>query len=361
LAGYRFWNRPTYGAAALLGFVIALAALTRAEALLLLGFMVVPLAWGLRRRGVTLRRQVILVVVSGVVGLATISPWLVYNLARFEEPVFMTSGTGAVLLAGSCDPAFYGEFMGYYGANCYDEYIRSGAVLGDPRLPRCDQSAVDAAQTDPLDRSREQLDQVARCYPDPLTMDESQRDKISRDLAVKYIEGHRRQLPVVMAARVGRAWDAYVPLQNTRLDVDVEGRGRVASWAGLWFYYAELPFAIYGAVLLWRRRIPLSPLLSMAGVITVTAAITFGVTRYRVPVDVMIAVLAAVGIDALLRLIRPRSTEEDSDMTRREPKDGPGQTVAATGARTTTTTSTAEASSATAGAVMSGAGERGGE
>jgi hypothetical protein len=35
--------------------------------------------------------------------------------------------------------------------------------------------------------------------------------------------------------------------------------------------------------------------------ITVTAAWTFGTTRYRIPADVALVVAAGVGIDALLR------------------------------------------------------------
>ena len=54
-----------------------------------------------------------------------------------------------------------------------------------------------------------------------------------------------------------------------------------------------------GGVWLWRRRVPLSPLLSMGIVITVTSAFTFGITRYRVPVDIMVVVLAAAGAEWL--------------------------------------------------------------
>ncbi len=298
LAGYHFWQKPTFGSSVLMGVVISLAALTRAESLLLFGFMVIPLAWGLKR--LSLGRRAALAIVSGVVGLLVLAPWFLFNASRFEQPVFMTSGTGAVLLAGSCETAFRGEFIGYYGANCYDEYIRYGFVSGDPRFPDCNDDSVAVAFADPTTRTDEATALLARCYPDPLTLDESERDKISRDFATRYLADNKRQLPVVMAARVGRMWDLYAPGQNTQLNWQVEGRGELASIVGLWVYYAQLPLAVVGLVVLIRRRIPVSPLLAMAGVITVTAAITFGVTRYRVPADVMIAILAAVGIDRML-------------------------------------------------------------
>jgi 4-amino-4-deoxy-L-arabinose transferase-like glycosyltransferase len=300
LAGYHFWQKPTLATSVLMGAVIAIAALTRAESILLFGFMVLPLAWGLKE--LTLGRRAVLAVVSGLVGLAVLAPWFVYNAARFEQPVFMTSGTGAVLLAGSCEPAFRGEFIGYYGANCYDEYIRYGFLTDNPDFPGCDTEARQIAFDFPDggQRTREQNLVLARCYPDPLTLDESQRDAVNRALAQRYLADNKRQLPIVMAARVGRMWDLYAPGQNTQLNWQVEGRGELASIAGLWTYYAQIPFAIGGLMLLVRRRIPVSPLLAMAGVITVTAAITFGATRYRVPADVMIVILAAVGIEALV-------------------------------------------------------------
>ena len=44
-------------------------------------------------------------------------------------------------------------------------------------------------------------------------------------------------------------------------------------------------------------------LYSWSPVIAATSAISFGITRYRVPVDVVAIVFAGVGIDALLRLV----------------------------------------------------------
>ena len=70
-----------------------------------------------------------------------------------------------------------------------------------------------------------------------------------------------------------------------------------------------LPFAIAGAIALRRRRMPLSPLLAVIGTVAITVAITFGSTRYRAPADVAIALLAAVGIDALVKAWSKRQLE----------------------------------------------------
>src|SRR5690606_20490776 len=116
--------------------------------------------------------------------------------------------------------------------------------------------------------------------------------------AIEYLREHADRLPVVMAFRVGRMWDLYKPAQNNRLNYQVEGRGRTASTWGLGAYYVLLVPAIAGAVVLWRRRLPVSPLLSVVAMVTITAALTFGVTRYRAPADAVLVVLAAVAVDA---------------------------------------------------------------
>lgn len=297
-AAYQFWERPTPVWAAAFGGAMALAALTRGEALILFGAMVLPLLWGLRALGG--KRLVGLTAVIGVTGALLTAPWFAYNLSRFANPVLMTSGTGAVLSSASCDTAYEGEYAGYY-ANCFDEYVQRGWLIGI--VPTCDEAAVAAAIADRTS------DEAGRCWPNDPSLDESQRDKISQDLAMRYIREHKRQLPAVMLKRVGRIWDLYVPQlgepqeplgQNVRLNWQVEGRGQLPSELGVLLYWALLPAAAIGGWRLWRRRVPISPLLSLAVVITVTGAFTFGVTRYRVPVDIMVVVFAACAAGALL-------------------------------------------------------------
>jgi hypothetical protein len=213
-----------------------------------------------------------------------------------------------VLSSANCDVTYYGDSLGYYG-NCFDEYVAQGKLIG--RFPGCTQAVVDAVNADPTDKAR-----AAPCWPptDDPSWDETDRDKFSSELGLAYMKSHAGRLPVVMAARVGRMWDLYVPElgrddeplgQNVRFNWQVEGRGRLSSRAAVLMYWALLPLAAGGAVVLWRRRIPLSPLLSMTVVITVTAAITMGITRYRVPVDVVVVVLAAAAIEALVARLVP--------------------------------------------------------
>jgi 4-amino-4-deoxy-L-arabinose transferase-like glycosyltransferase len=262
-AAYVFWQSPTMRNAVLLGLAFGAAGLSRSELIAMFPLVVIPLA--LLARDLDFRRRVRLAVVACVVGACTLAPWVIYNMARFEESTTMSSGTGAVLSAASCDEVWYGLHIGYY-ANCFQ----------GP-------------------------------WPDP-SLDESQRDVEPRKQAIQYTKDHIERLPLVAAARVGRLWGFFKPGQTTALDWWIEGRGRAASWVGLFAYYALLPFAFYGLVTMRRRRIPILPLLAVALTATVAAAATFGVTRYRAPAEVALVVAAAIGIAAAWQQWRGRVT-----------------------------------------------------
>ncbi len=247
LTAYRFWRNPCGRTAALLGLTLGLATLTRAEALFLFPLLLLPLTFTMWR--LAWRRRLQLVLTAVAVGAAALAPWVGYNLTRFDKPTTISNGLGAAMNAGSCEAAWYGPNVGYY-SEC-------------PRKtwPKGDESEVEA---------------------------------YFRKLSIDYMGDHLRRLPLVVAARVGRVWDVFKPFQNTRLNIAPENRGRLASWGGLWMYYALLPLAGIGLVLLRRQRIPISPMVSLAVIVTIAAAMTFGVTRYRVPAEVALVILAGV-------------------------------------------------------------------
>ena len=267
IAAYRFIDEPTYGRVALLGLSISIAALTRAEAAFLFGFMVLPLIFWVIKVG--WGRRFALLAVCWAVGIATLAPWLGYNLARFEEPVLMTSATGAVLMAGSCDTAWEGDSLGYW-ALCFDQ-----RELWDDL-----EAAYPGSTLDP---------------PDQVVYDESVIDAWNREQAVEYITDNTDRLPVVVAARIGRALEVYRVSHTLNLNWRIEGRGKLPSTVGLWLYYLLVPLTLLGFVDLRRRRISLTPLLSFWGAVLLAVATTFGVTRYRLPIDLAMIIAGAIG------------------------------------------------------------------
>lgn len=213
---------------------------------------------------VATRQRVKLFGVVAAVALVIVGPWAVRNLTTFEKPSLLGNGFGWVLLYGSCDAAFSGPHLGYWDDSC-------------------------ALKNYPPDTEESVLDQMARTK------------------ALNYLGDHKSRLPVVVAARIGRIWDVYRPFQNVDLNDVSERRGHVASWAVLIGYWMVMPFAIFGLVVLRRRRIPIFPYLAIAASVTITVALSFGITRYRAPVDTVLPVLAAVALDAIWRHFRPRA------------------------------------------------------
>lgn len=260
LAALRLADRPRWRAAAVLGGVIGLAALTRSEGVTLLALLVVPL---LLVRPIAWHRRAGLLAVTVVATMLVIAPWFVRNLSRFEEPVPLAYGAGYVLKIGNCDPTYSGTMFGYWDISC--------------------------------------------AYAGSLLPDKSVAEQKARAQAIDYISANRGRLPAVMAARVGRIWHLYRVEQGISFDVFFERRGRLPSELAVRAFYGAAVLAAAGAWALRRQRAALVVLGSLFVSATVSAALAFGITRYRIPADVGLAILAGVGLDALLRRARRRA------------------------------------------------------
>ncbi len=200
--------------AAGLGIVCGLAALTRAELVLLVPLLAIPAVLGADRSAWRARVTTLAVVV--VAAVLTMAPWVVRNLVTFDEPTLLSTGDGAVLLGANCDRTYSGRLLGVWSLEC------STTV--------------------------------------PETRDLSVSAKRQRDEGLDYIGDHLGRYPVVVAARIGRAFDVFRPFQTVDFG-EREGRPREAAIAGLILYWLMVPFAIAGAVLLRRRRTLLWPFL----------------------------------------------------------------------------------------------------
>jgi len=290
LAVERFRDQPTTARAAELGVALALAVLGRAELLILVPAFALPLALGASSLSMRARWERLGVV--AVAALVLIGPWVGYNMTRFEKPVYISNGLGATLLGGSCDAAFHGPLIGYW------TYCPGATQVA--RLPPPPAATLARWAADPNSlRTRAEKKAYFRRYFEGAP-DESANDVSARHEAVDYIRAHKGQFAIVVAARVGRMWNVFRPWQNATLDGTIEGRGVAQARVALFFFYAYTAAAIVGLVALRRRRHPIWPYLVLAGVVTFTAAISFGVQRYRIPVDAVLPALAAVGIEWLL-------------------------------------------------------------
>ena len=262
---YRAWRAPSLGRAALAGAGLAVATLSRSEVALLIPALAIWFVVSTREeRGVRWKLGAVALTSSVLV----LAPWTIYNLARFAEPVPLTTGTGSVLSAASCDSTYEGSFRGWY-TSCYQ------AVKKPPG-------------------------------------DESQQDAALRARALRYTRSHLDELPAVVWARVGRLWGWYRPAQTTRLNgaAQVEGRTIGASWLGLVQSYVLMALTPVGLLVLRRLRIPVLPLVLTIVVVTLAAATSFGVIRYRITAEPTLCLAAAIAVDAGIRRVRVRPAPE---------------------------------------------------
>jgi 4-amino-4-deoxy-L-arabinose transferase-like glycosyltransferase len=280
LVAYRFARRPTIGLAIGLGVSVGAAALTRAESILLVPLLVVPLAVWLRE--VDLRRRLQLFAVATGATLATIAPWVGYNLLRFEHPVFLSSNLELTLLSANCDDTYYGPFLGFWALRCGTEFVP----------PKGDASVQ------------------ARFY----------RGKVRG-----YVDDHKSRVPVVVLAREGRTWGFMNVNQQITID-QIEDKELNTSRVALGMYYALLALSVVGAVALRRRRVPLTPLLAVLAAVVLTVGFVYGTTRFRAPAEASLVLLGSVGVDATIRriggLVHDRRRAQPAD-------DAPSQAPAA--------------------------------
>ena len=229
-----------------LGVLLALAALTRGEALALLVLLVVPLFWR------EWRRMALTFAAFAVV----LAPWTIRNLTTFEEPVLISSNSNGIWIGANCPETYHGDLIGYWRFQCYT-----------PARPGEDESQFFVRQ---------------------------------RDEGLAYMRDHAGRLPAVVVARLARLIDVWDVGQAVFINTS-EGRGgRPTRW-GIRMGWVVMALAVAGAVLRRRRREPLLVLLAPVAMVVLVAAATYGTTRFRFAAEPSLCVLAAVALVAALR------------------------------------------------------------
>lgn len=277
LMAVAYADRPTGRLALAVGLAVGAAALVRGEAVLLVGLLLAPLM-GLAR-ALPGRDRARHFLIAGVAVAAVMAPWVIYNNLRFAQFVTLTSAPGSVLMAGSCDSVWNGPKLGWW-ADCFTER----GLWDDYEAAFPGISAAGAERA---------------------VYDESLVDAFNRRNAFEYIGDNLGRYPAVMLARIGRATDVFRVSDTLRSNWELEGRWRWPSTVGLGLYYALIIPAAAGAVILRKAGRRLTPLLAWWPMVMMTAAATFGLTRYRVPADIAMVVLTGIGLAAVSRRLRP--------------------------------------------------------
>jgi 4-amino-4-deoxy-L-arabinose transferase-like glycosyltransferase len=260
LIAYRVLDAPSGWWALALGLAIGLAALTRAEGLLLAPLLALPVVW---------RRDTTAGVVAARLGLVVlgvavaVGPWTIRNWARFDRVVLVSNNNGSVIAGANCPAVYYGRNVGLWDYGCV-------AVGG----------------------SGNEAEAAAR-----------QRRK-----GIDYARDHAGRVPVVMIVRILRAFDLYQPWRGAGYN---EGRAVTASRIGIVVYWLLLPLAVVGAVFLRRRDQALRVLLAPVLLVVLVSAFGWGITRFRHAAEIPIVILAAVALARLLPLDGARRLGRD--------------------------------------------------
>jgi 4-amino-4-deoxy-L-arabinose transferase-like glycosyltransferase len=117
LVALRLRDDPRPPLALALGGLIGLAALTRAEGLLFLPLLALPVCVAARR--VRTPRAAVVALVAACVGAAVvIAPWTIRNWSAFDQPVLISINDSTVIAGANCDQAYSGPDTGFWILGC---------------------------------------------------------------------------------------------------------------------------------------------------------------------------------------------------------------------------------------------------
>ena len=253
LVAWSALERPRLALFAALGALIAIAALVRSEALLLLPLLAWPVAL---RGGAGWPPRALLATLTCAAALA---PWTIRNAIEFGHLIPISINDSTVLRGANCDATYAGQDIGFWRADCI-----------------------------PPRRLDNEGDQAASWRADGL----------------RYAREHAGRLVVVVPVRVLRTFSLYQPRRQVLFAEGRWIRGEQAAIAG--FYLLAL-LSVAGAVALRRRGVPLLVLLAPGAVVLVSVVVGYGHPRLRHVFEPSLMLLGAAGALWLHERWRERS------------------------------------------------------
>ena len=270
LATYAHLERPRAPTAVALGLLTGFAGLVRAELLvagaaLAIGAALAEVRSARRGAGATgaaptaPARALGRLALAGACAVAVVAPWVGFNLARFESPTLISTQDGQTIAGANCDATYSGPGLGFWNLACADAVAM------------------------------------------PEGLDQSERSVLQRRAGLEHVRTHLGDVPRVVAARLGLGLSVHGVERMVEWNVG-EGRGRWGSRIALVQWWILAPLALVG-LRRWPSGAPRWPLVTLGVLTAVTLAVVYGIPRFRVPFEVVVAVAAAV---PLSRLRRPR-------------------------------------------------------
>jgi 4-amino-4-deoxy-L-arabinose transferase-like glycosyltransferase len=245
------------------GTLAGLATLTRAEGLLLVPCVVVPVALGANSS--RSRREMLSVALVAVTMVVVLVPWCVRNWIRVDEPVIANVSSATAIAGANCGETYGGDDLGSWAFSCIRDDLRA-------------------------------------------QLDEAEWTSRVRRQGLEYASDHVSRVPVVAAARVARLWSLWDPSDQIARE-SLETRNRRWQWLVAGTGLVTLAAGLTGLVLLGRQGRPIGGLIGLIVMATLVALLTYGNTRFRTTAEPALLIGAA----ALLVTISRSATR---DLTR---------------------------------------------
>jgi hypothetical protein len=240
----RYWHVASLGA------LCGLMALTRAEITPVMVLIVVVALW---RQGYA--RIAGRVLGALVVAAVVVVPWSWYNSARFSDSVLISNNIGTTLVGANCPDTYYGSLMGYDSLDCEFQ---------------------------------------AQARATKVSNDESVQSSLMRQQAQSYVTHHLARVPEVLAMREVWFLGLYRPGWVVHMGT-LGGQPAWATWLQALSFYGVFPLAMWTWWKSRRRGWPNWLIATLVANSFIVVAVFVGHWRYRVTLDVAMALILGVG------------------------------------------------------------------
>ena len=287
-----------------LGALLALGALTRSEAIVVLAAAVVG---GYVVTRASSRTRAAPWAVALAIGFAVAIAWSAIASVAAERPVVMGTNSGSLLLGANCPVTRTADGIGYWSVECLNTPSR------DLTTETARRTAAQAAF----------LEDHFALPPQIGAPGEAEISGLQTDAATDEIVDHPVDTVAAVPVRLLRGLGLYwSPLQDSQ-EV-FEGRNHSWEVVGRWFNIVlVLPFALLTLVAAVARRSRIGarlrgltearrlvPSLALMTAWALTIAASYGSARFRAAIEPSLAVFAALGIAIVVSALGQRGRTE---------------------------------------------------
>jgi 4-amino-4-deoxy-L-arabinose transferase-like glycosyltransferase len=229
------------------GALLGLTMLTRADAIITVALLAVASAIGMT--GSARRRVLAGGLVFGVAVVIAV-PWVVRNDDRVGEPTIATVSSSATIAGANCPSAYWGGYFGFWDLGCSNS---------------------------------ERQD----------VLSEAEWSRETRQRGIDFATDHVQRIPYVVLMRELRVLGLYKPLDQTNLEM-LETRSHDWQVAGWICWFPVLVLGAFGVVKMFKIGGAAWPVLAVIASAFMVVAVSYGNQRFRTQAEPALIVAAAL-------------------------------------------------------------------